>query len=324
MSVRAKLLICTILLVLIVLPAQAARRDGLALSVGCSGFASYGGSLILDRDNTGVGREAFYLHAVDGDGTVLYHGPTESFLVGGTVDFPAGYQIGYSTAPSSNPIFVSVISAEGNGLRAVTVYTASGRCAGLPTVDVAIETGVTTASLPLNTVPPLSNNTTDDLRGEPAILVANTAFLNIRSGDGPEYTIVGRVAGGARLIPLGHNADVTWWYVRAGDVVGWVLAELVIPRGDFTGVPEVASAGVIALPRFFLFSDQNLLTLPDKFSAPVCSLTGNLDYEVTGRNSASSFFYISAHCKDGAMAEGWIPADFGGLRNPGNLSIPVK
>ncbi len=324
MSVRVKLLICTIFLVLFVLPAQAGQRVGLALVANCSGFASFGGSIILDRDNTGAGREAFSVSAWDGDGTLLYQGPTESFLVGGAVDFPTGYKIGYTTAPSSNPIIVTVTSAEGNGLRAQTIYSAAGRCVGLPTVDQPVISGVTTASLPINTVPPLSNNSADELRGEAGILIANTAFLNLRSGDGAEYTIVGRVAGGATLIPLGHNANFSWWYVQAGDVVGWALAELVIPRGDFTGVPLVEAVGVIGLPRFFLFSDQNLLTLPDKFSAPVCGLVGNLEYEVTGKNSAGTFLFITATCKDGGGAEGWIPADFGGLRNPGNLALPVK
>lgn len=324
MSVRIKLSICTILLILFVLPAQAASRDGLSLRADCSGFSSFGGSLMLDRDNTGAGREAFHISAVDGDGTLLYQGPTESFLVGGAVDFPVGYRIGYSTAPSSNPIIVRVTSVAGNGVREIVVYSGLGGCAGLPTVDPSLNLGVTTSTIPLNTVPPLSNNTSDELRGEPGILIANTAFLNIRSGDGPEYSIVGRVAGGATLIPLGHNADFTWWYVEAGDVVGWVLAELVIPRGDFTSVPEVVSVGEIALPRFYLFSDQNLLTLADKFSAPVCELVGNLEYEVTGRTSSAAFFYVTATCKDGRTAEGWLPADFGGLRNPGNLPIAVK
>lgn len=324
MSVRIKLSICSILLLLIALPAQAARRDGLALTANCAGFSSLGGSLVLDRDNTGAGREAFQIWAVDGDGTVLYQGPTESFLVGGAVDFPNGYKINYTTAPDHNPIFVMVTSVEGNGLRAQTAYTAEGRCVGLPTIEQETLEGVSTASIPMNTVPTLSNNSDDDLRGEPAILFANTAYLNLRSGDGPEYTIVGRVAGGARLIPLGHNADFTWWYVEVGDVVGWVLAELVLPRGDFTQVPEVEPVGVIALPRFFLFSDQNLLTLPDRYSAAVCELTGNLEYEVTGRTGEGSYFYVTATCADGTAAEGWLPADFGGLRNPGTLQIPVK
>jgi len=324
MSVRVKLLVCTIFTLLFVQNAQAGQRDGLALSPNCSGFASYGGTIRLDRDNTGAGREAFSISAVDGDGTVLYQGPVESFLVGGAVDFPTGYKIDFTSAPSSNPIVVRVISAEGNGLRAQTIYSGAGRCAGLPTVDQTVISGVTTASLPINTVPPLSNNTDSELRGEAGILIVNTAFLNLRSGDGPEYTIVGRVAGGAKLIPLGHNVDFSWWYVEAGDIIGWTLAELVIPRGDFTNVPEVEPVGVIGLPRFFLFSDQNLLTLADKFSAPVCELTGNLEYEVTAKNSGGTFFYINAGCKDGSTAQGWIPGDFGGLRNPGDLRLPVK
>ncbi len=321
---RVRLVICTILLVLFVLPAQAAQRDGLSLRVDCGGFSAFGGTLTLDRDNTGSGREAFQISAVDGDGNVLYAGPIESFLVGGAVDFPLGYRITYTTAAVSNPITVSIISVEGNGLRAQTVYTTKGRCAGLPTVEEVIPLVTTSPSLPLNTVPSLSNNAPTMVAGEPGVLIVNTAFLNLRSGDGPEYTLVGRVAGGARLIPLGRNADFTWWYVQAGDVVGWVLGELVIARGNFLGVPLVEPAGVIGLPRFLVYSTTNLLTLPDANSAPVCELAGNLEYEATAQNAGASFFFINGVCTDGTTAEGWIPAELGALRNPGSLVLPLK
>ncbi len=321
---RLPLLICTILLVLFVLPAQAAKQDGLSFLVSCEGFASFGGSLILDRDNTGAGREAYQIVATDGDGTVLYASPIESFLVGGVLDFPRGYRISFASTPDNNPISVSLVSLEGNGLRAQTVYQTFGRCAGLPTLAQTVPVAETSPSLPLNTVPPLSRASADQLAGEPGVIIVNTAYLNLRSGDGPQYTIVGRASGGARLIPLGRNAKSSWWYVQAGDVRGWVLGELVIIRGNLTGVPVVDPAGELAVPRFVLYRDANLLTLADATSAPVCQLAGNLEYVILGRTANSSFFYVSATCIGGGSAEGWLPAELGAVRNSGNLPIPVR
>jgi hypothetical protein len=204
-------------------------------------------------------------------------------------------------------------------------------CIGTQPVAADVEGGCggrlvaqTSPSLPLNTVPRLSGNAPEVVAEEPGVLIVNTAFLNLRSGDGPEFTLVGRVAGGARLIPLGRNDAFTWWYVQAGDVTGWVLGELVIPRGDLRGTPVVEAAGELALPRFYLFSAATLRMLPDGASAPVCELAGNLEYVILGRTSDAGFFYVEATCRDGSEAEGWLAAALGAVRNSGDLPIAVR
>jgi hypothetical protein len=308
-----------LLIALLAMPAQAATRSGLAFRVSCTGFNILGGSITLDRDNTGAGRERFSMVATDGGGKTLYAGPVESFWVGGSVTFPTGASIDFSDVAEANPITVALVSDAGNGLDAQVVYAASGTCSSLATAEAAFVSpgGVTSPSIPLNSVPDLSSSSDAAIAAAPGYLVVNTGYLNLRSGDGPEYTIVGRAAGGAKLLALGRNANFTWWYVQAGDVVGWTLAELLVARGDLTDVPVVVPQGEIALPRLFLYRAATLTATPG--GAPVCDVAGNLEYEITARTAGATFVKVNAEC-----GSGWLAVALGAIRNPASLAIPVE
>jgi len=72
------------------------------------------------------------------------------------------------------------------------------------------------------------------------LLVANTSFLNIRSGDGPQYTVVVTVVGGTELPVLGANSSKTWYLVTTAVGPGWVDVQYTLARGDFRNVPTLA------------------------------------------------------------------------------------
>jgi hypothetical protein len=315
----------TVLLMLaLALPASAAQRDGLAITVSCTGFSTLGGSLNLNRDNTGAGRERFQIVARDGGGATIYSGPVESFFVGSSIDFPANLKTDFSTAPASNPIVVSVVSAAGNGLAEQVVYSASGRCVSLPTVETedVVVSGVTSPSVAVNVLPPSGENSDDAIAAQPGYALVNTGYLNLRSGDGPEYTIVGRVAGGDKLIVLGTNAAKNWWFVQAGDLVGWALGDFLFLRGDLTDVPEILPVGEIALPRFFLYSDNVLRATKVPGSEGLCTVAKNLEYEIVGRNADLSQVKVNAVCES-TPVQGWLAVDQGAVRNIGSVAIPV-
>lgn len=323
---RRMLLTLTVLLTLaLALPTAAAERNGLAFGVTCTGFNSLGGSLILDRDNTGAGRERFQIVARDGSGATIYSGPVESFFVGSTIHFPVSLATEFTTAPASNPIVVSVVSAAGNGFGEQVVYSASGRCSSLPTAQEieTIVSGVTSASVPVNVLPPSGLNDDGDVAAQAGYLIVNTSFLNLRSGDGAEYTVVGRVAGGDKLIVLGRNDSYSWWFVKAGEIVGWVINDFVVARGDLRGVPVVLPAGEIALPRFFLYSDATLRATANAGGEPVCAVEGNLEYEIVGRTNDVRWLQVNAIC-DNTPVQGWLQTELGAVRNVGGLTIPVQ
>jgi uncharacterized protein YraI len=68
-------------------------------------------------------------------------------------------------------------------------------------------------------------------------LVANTSFLNVRTGPGIQYSIMITVVGGSELPVLGVASDKVWYQVSTIAGVGWVNIEYCLARGDFSVVP---------------------------------------------------------------------------------------
>ncbi len=88
----------------------------------------------------------------------------------------------------------------------------------------------------------------------PAPLTASTSLfatsmnflVNVRSGPGTEYTILGKVRQGDALDVTGRLADGSWLRVNFNGQEGWVLASLFDVTGDLTTAPEaVAGAGAV-------------------------------------------------------------------------------
>lgn len=89
------------------------------------------------------------------------------------------------------------------------------------------------------------------------IAVVNTGNLNVRSGPGPQFSVITTVPGGSQLPVLGLNEDATWYLVTSPAGNGWVYASFTVPRGDFRFVPVLTvqnlqgatvSNGTLSLP----------------------------------------------------------------------------
>lgn len=339
------LLIVSVFLVLTaVLPASAASGT-LDFTLSCAGFESNGSELWLERDNTGALSEAFVVSAIDGAGNTIFEPVSDVFFIGGRILWPEGDAYAWTTAPRYNPLRMRIISLAGNGLEEEIVADVSGACAGLPTfgridVDAAFEKqklleltgeafvlqpsdGETAPAVPLNTAPPRPINPDGLAESQPGYAIVNTDNLSLRSGDSPRYSLVGVIDGGTRLAVLGRNADQTWWYVQVGGMRGWVKAEFLILRGDLTGIPEVPVLGELAQPRLYVgFSGNPVYVLPKPGSDVVCTIPGNRDYAIIGRDAGSNWYEIEVTCGLNDVAA-WIPAEFGIVRNPGGVFISV-
>lgn len=66
-------------------------------------------------------------------------------------------------------------------------------------------------------------------------------FVNVRSGPGTTYNLLGQVNAGQSAPVRGKSADGAWWQITFGNGVGWVFGQLVTFKGDANAVP-VASA----------------------------------------------------------------------------------
>lgn len=71
------------------------------------------------------------------------------------------------------------------------------------------------------------------------IVVANTSFLNVRTGPGVQYTVLVTVVGGSELPVLGVGSDGVWYLVSTPVGIGWLNVEYTLPRGNFSVVPSI-------------------------------------------------------------------------------------
>jgi hypothetical protein len=314
---------------------EAGVPGNLDFRLSCSGFVSKGGRLPLNRDNTGSNQEAYTFTAYDGAGNVIYGPVTNTFPVNGELVFPDGQFQAWTNQPQVNPLFLVVSSAAGNGLPEEAIYRRSDKCAllqasssaALSTLGIEPEDNVdgsTSPSTPLNTSPitPAGVNGVAELLDLPGYAIVGAERLNMRSGDGIQYTIVATLNYGTELIVLGRNRSQSWWYVEVDGLRGWVNASYLTLRGDLRASPFLNATGEIRPPRFFMYIDFALYSGPYESSARVCTVPGLLEYVVIGRVEDWTWYQVTGEC-DGQSVTGWVPRGYGAIRNPGDVDIPV-
>jgi N-acetylmuramoyl-L-alanine amidase len=174
-------------------------------------------------------------------------------------------------------------------------------------------------------------------------LVVNTGVLNVRSGPGPQFSIIGKVRGGAELPVLGSNADTSWYYVASPFGAGWVDVSFTLPRGDFRFVPVIAFEEAIVAgqtPQTIQVPGTSTTVtapVPQLGSAQVIVNTGNLNVRtgpgaqfaiITRVPGGTSLTPVGVtpdnvwYLVEGSFGQGWIAAEFTVFRGVFD-SIPV-
>ncbi len=123
----------------------------------CDGYRGdgVGFTTIFDRDNTGLGREAYLQRVTDGAGKILYNDEGNSVPLG-TYFEPDTFEP-YITTPDYNPLTITIVSLAGNGYDEQVMTLQTGECPGLPTyvppepVCLAIPEGSVVGDLPFST-----------------------------------------------------------------------------------------------------------------------------------------------------------------------------
>jgi uncharacterized protein YgiM (DUF1202 family) len=164
------------------------------------------------------------------------------------------------------------------------------------------------------------------------IVVVNTGNLNVRTGPGPQFTVLTTVPGGTELPVLGRNQDSSWYLVATAIGSGWVNTPFTLPRGDFSFVPFVrwetlvtpvvqplpqslglpANAGVIAIPQIQVpqvivnTGNLNVRSGPGAVYTVIASVPGGTSFEPLGVTVDGAWYYVSG----AAFGRGWISAEF--------------
>jgi len=72
-------------------------------------------------------------------------------------------------------------------------------------------------------------------------IIVNVPFINLRSGPGDEFSILGKLRGGTKAPILGQNDNGSWLYIETTVGKGWVNKINVLTKDFFGGVPVVAN-----------------------------------------------------------------------------------
>jgi hypothetical protein len=315
--------------------ASAATGTEIAISIGCTGFVTFSGSVSIGAD------ESALLRAHDGGGRLLY----SRTLTSGVVNF-TGERVDWQTQPEFSPIVVSITSSDASIAAQDLIYLAAGECPRLPSIadayDLALDLGLlqslaeadgsTAPPVPFGSAPPRPVNPeglAESLRG---YAIVNTDNQFMRSGPGIVYTPVAIVDGGTQLIVLGRStAELPdesfelWWYVEVGGIRGWVNSGLLILRGDLSNIPVVPDQGVRIAPIAYVgFTGTALYDAPRASAAVICGIEGDRFYLAVGRDSLTANWYlVEAVCTDGRRIEGWLPLESIIFRNDGEIRLPV-
>ncbi|HEX3052777.1 MAG TPA: hypothetical protein VHP83_19115 [Aggregatilineaceae bacterium] len=174
------------------------RAEALSVSINlvpyCDRATAFGPyTLSYDRNNTGLGVEAVEITITDGVGTVLYF---EALTrdVGSSFTSPVDVTVPYVAAPAYNPLIVTIVSLEGNGLAAESVYRNTGTCAGLP--EYPYQGAPIPAGFQLHTITcdtPVYDSPAGSPVGENRIRAGQTWYVNTTAktaGDGSSWSEV--------------------------------------------------------------------------------------------------------------------------------------
>jgi len=181
----------------------------LNLELNCWGVIDLGTYVTADRDNTGMGWEAYTIRATDGYGNVILE-------VTGSIPFGT-YRLGsdsWAIAPLANPLTLQFISLAGNGFSKQLVFSVTGECVGLPFVGPEPE--------------PVVLPGCDVLLPIPATAVGGTFVA-----DAPVYWAPGKLTNPLVTIAAGNSArviglDSTGEYYQ----IIWVCDYVWVPRAS--------------------------------------------------------------------------------------------
>jgi uncharacterized protein YraI len=158
-----------------------------------------------------------------------------------------------ATLIGSNLTNAMLTVAPGQGLYEVAIKSEKQDSIGMLSVQVARSTSnpitTTTAFKSASTINPAMNTALQPVAYIPNTLETTCAArssvannVNIRSGPGTTYAVIGMLANGATILVTGQSA-AGWFQVESGEETGWVSGSVVALEGQCSALPDVTPTG---------------------------------------------------------------------------------
>jgi uncharacterized protein YgiM (DUF1202 family) len=140
--------------------------------------------------------------------------------------------------------------------------------------------------------------------GEGAHVVVMAAYLNVRSGPGENYAVVGTVGARDELPIVGRTADNAWYQVQAPFGTGWVAGNYVITRNEYGAAPvttDSAQGAAIAGPIGIINTGAlNIRSGPGAQYSSLGVLAGGTETQIIGRTRDWSWWLLET-----PLGNGW-------------------
>ncbi len=140
------------------------------------------------------------------------------------------------------------------------------------------------------------------------IAIINTAFLNVRSGPGAQFTVVTTLSGGTRADVIGVAPDGVWYLIEGNFGEGWVNASgetgYIIFRGDGSRLPVIRNytGSVLNRPIARITDAVTLYAAPNVTLGTIGALSGVLeDLPVVARTEDFTWVQLNT-----ALGFGWV------------------
>jgi uncharacterized protein YgiM (DUF1202 family) len=150
-------------------------------------------------------------------------------------------------------------------------------------------------------------------------VIVNTAFLNIRSGPGANYTSVATASGGDEFPVLGVAKDRVWYLVQGSFGRGWLNNEFTIFRGVYDNVPVINTdvvVGQLSQPTAIIATPIPLYAAPGVNFGTIATV-GPAEVIVVARSADATWVQVNT-----SAGFGWVLASQVTLR--GDLSfLPI-
>ena len=145
--------------------------------------------------------------------------------------------------------------------------------------------------------------------------------LNVRTGPGLDYPVIGVVHTGMELIIVGRNTDWSWYQVSSPYGIGWVKASYVALRGDASGTPDVSPyvpPPPPPTPYAVVFTAYlNVRAGPGTEYAILGAVRSSTEMEIVGRNLDWSWYQVVS-----PFGVGWVRSRYVVLRGDAS-QVPI-